>query len=153
MTSKQSGFWGGLGGTLTGAAALITSLVGGVALFYFERDPGPAESDGGSVMADRSEGKSPDTHNISDRVSKPVPTDANQRAWRPEAIAARKDMFDARRAAWNVKCHKNRAETYARAEMTYRNAEEEFRGERYSVALESFKNAAAHYRECGKASN
>lgn len=124
MTEKQSGFWGGLGGTLTGVAALITSLL--AAWVYFARDEGPSEP------------------------GDPVSTaHADQRAWRPEALAARKDMFDARRAAWSVQCAKTRPDAYARGEMNYKNAEEDFKGERYSVALETFKKAAANYRECG----
>ena len=46
------------------------------------------------------------------------------------------------------KCSKTRPDAYAKGESAYKNAEEDFKAERYSVALESFKTASAHYGEC-----
>jgi hypothetical protein len=120
MTSK----WLGVGSTLRGVAALVTACVGGVAAFYFAREPSTASD---------------------------VPTQTSQMEWRSDALAVRRDMFDARRAAMSGRCSKTRPDAYTKAESAYRNAEEDFKAERYSVAIESFKTASTHYRECGKA--
>jgi hypothetical protein len=151
MTGKQSDRWSGLGSTLRGAAALVTACAGGVALFYFARDTGQSEVAMGSEATNQSESKAPGPQSDGTGVSEPVPGDVSLRAWRPDAIAARRDMFDARRLALSVKCHKNRPEAYALGEITQGKAEEDFKAERYSIALESFRRAAAQYRECGEA--
>ena len=151
MARKDSGWWAGLGSVLGGVAALLTALFGGVALLYFNGDADQSEPAVRSAKADQPDSNAPVVRGDDDGgVSKSVPVGVHPKASRFDAMAARTDMFVARKVALNARCNSTQPEVYARGEITHENAEEDLRAERYDLAQEGFRKAGAHYRECGK---